>query len=400
MKLQSVFRLERDVKKLSIPFHGQDTSRLAFTEEASHPRTVRTKHLTGAAAGLMIALCSLSGAVAQTAPDSPGATVPTNLPGIRAHVQPPAGFNPLTASAESLQTLGYPPKPDPVKSPAAFKVWAKAVLADQVRIVPQLQQTNLRHGPAQLQKERAQPDEVQAVPQTAANVAYGNSNNWSGIALYDGANRPFASSYVYSYYSIPKGQQAFGVATGSWDWSSQWVGIDGFGSGDVLQAGTEVDAYANSAGTTAAYYAAWFEWYPLNEVRISNLPVGGGDVMFVDVWNTSATAGHAYLVDLSTNQAVSVSFTAPSGTTLIGTSMEWVVERPTVGGALATLTNYVACPFDFTYGSNSSTTYYPGMTNFSGTIYDLTMVNNNSPISYCYLMGPATLWFMDAGSAL
>ncbi|MBV8901472.1 MAG: hypothetical protein JOY92_15320 [Verrucomicrobia bacterium] len=357
-----------------------------------------TKRLTCAAAGLVIALCSLSGAFAQTAPDSPGATVPTNLPGIRAHVQPPAGFNPLTASAESLQTLGYPPKPDPVKNAAAFKVWAKAVSAPQVRIIPQLQQTDLRHGPARIQNETAQPDEAQAVPQSAANVTYANSTNWSGIVLYDGTHRPFASSYVYSYYTIPRGQQAFGLPTGSWDWSSQWVGIDGFGSGDVLQAGTEADAYADSAGNKAAYYAAWFEWYPFNEVRINNFPVNGGDVMFVDVWNTSATDGYAYLADLSTNQVVSVSFTAPAGTTLIGNSMEWVVERPTVGGVLATLTNYVACPFDFTYGANASTIYYPGMTNFSGTMYNVTMVNNNSPISYCYLLGPA-LWFMDTGSA-
>jgi hypothetical protein len=37
-----------------------------------------------------------------------------------------------------------------------------------------------------------------------------------------------------------------------------------------------------------------------------------------------------------------VGFTAPSGTKLLGNSAEWITERPSVGGGLATLTNYIA----------------------------------------------------------
>jgi len=42
----------------------------------------------------------------------------------------------------------------------------------------------------------------------------------------------------------------------------------------------------------------------------------------------------------TTNQYFSVRFAAPAGTQFIGNSAEWVLGRPQVNGALATLTNY------------------------------------------------------------
>ena len=84
-----------------------------------------------------------------------------------------------------------------------------------------------------------------------------------------------------------------------------------------------------------------------------------GDEMFVEVWNNSATVGSAYLVNVTQQKAVSLSFDAPSGTKLVGNSAEWIMERPTVNGSFANLTNYVACPFDacYAYGSINGGTY-------------------------------------------
>ena len=70
------------------------------------------------------------------------------------------------------------------------------------------------------------------------------------------------------------------------------------------------------------------------------------DEMFVEVWDTSPTVGHAYLVNFTTQQSVSFTFDAPAGTQLVGNSAEWIVERPGISSGLAPLTNYVACPFD------------------------------------------------------
>ncbi len=190
--------------------------------------------------------------------------------------------------------------------------------------------------------------------------------------------------------------QAFGTCTGGWDWTSTWVGIDGWGSSDVLQSGIEFDAYCDG-GSTATYYSPWYEWYPLGEVRVTSLPIAPGDDIFVEVWNTSATQGYAYMVNESDNTAVEVGFTAPLGTKLIGNSAEWVTERPSVSGSLATLTNYTDEPYwsayaiDFGYNVTG-----PG----SASSFGVTMLDNSgSPISYPTLLGASGILMQNEGSA-
>ena len=160
------------------------------------------------------------------------------------------------------------------------------------------------------------------------------SSNWSAVVDTTSA-KSYGSTSIYviaTEYVVPLASQAYGACTGGWVYSSSWAGIDGWNSTDVLQAGTESDAECVK-GSTTTFYSAWYEWYPNGEVRITNLPVSAGDDMFVEVWSTSATSGHAYLVNYNTNQSVSITFSAPSGTKLIGNSAEWVVERPTVGNS-------------------------------------------------------------------
>ena len=230
----------------------------------------------------------------------------------------------------------------------------------------------------------------------------GTSYNWSGYALVNSQTSRTAASFYYliADYVVPVAEQAYGVCTGGWDYSSSWIGIDGYGSSDVLQAGTESDAYCSGA-TTSTYYAAWYEWYPNYEIRIGGFPVAAGDDMFVEVWSTSATVGHAYMVNYQTNQVVNLTFNAPSGTTLKGNSAEWVVERPGVGGSLSNLTNYIqdffedAYAYDFSYHSSSPSYPYTGNTSVPVTMLD----NSGNPISYPTLIGPAAILFNDEGSA-
>jgi hypothetical protein len=65
-------------------------------------------------------------------------------------------------------------------------------------------------------------------------------------AVYTG-NRPFKAGAIVGGFVVPAAHQAFGSCTGGWDYFSQSVGIDGFGSSDVLQAGTQVGVYCNQA---------------------------------------------------------------------------------------------------------------------------------------------------------
>jgi Peptidase A4 family len=54
-----------------------------------------------------------------------------------------------------------------------------------------------------------------------------------------------------------------------------WVGIDGDGSNDVLQAGIRAQI---SAGDDHPDFVAWFEWFPDDENDI-DFPVAAGDLM-------------------------------------------------------------------------------------------------------------------------
>jgi hypothetical protein len=281
-----------------------------------------------------------------------------NLPGTTRFDAPPAGFDPITASDQELAYHGFPPRPDQNATPKAYANWVKAMKASKTRIVPNLEQTEIFHGPVK-QTKLANPTAVESNPglaNQASNTAY--SWNWSGYVDFSGATSYGSNSYYFleNDYVVPVAEQAFGACTNNWDYGSAWNGIDGWGSGDVLQAGIEFDAYCALGGIIkSSYYSAWYEWFPYGEVRIGGFPVSPGDDMFVEVWHTSPTQGYAYIVNYTTNQYTgSIGFTAPPGTTLVGNSAEWVVERPTVGGSLATLTNYTMDPFWDAYAYTES----------------------------------------------
>jgi hypothetical protein len=306
--------------------------------------------------------------------------IPVNLPGATTTLAPPASFDPLTATDADLAFYGFPPRPSDASGD--YPSWAKAMAASKERVIPILEPTNIYHGPSQ------------TVSSKVANTQY--SYNWSGYVQLGSAKSYGKSSYsyVYSDVTVPTAKQANGKCTGGWDYASAWVGIDGWNSNDVLQDGIEFDAYCKGS-TKSTLYAAWFEWFPYSEVRISGFPIAPGQEYFMEIWSTSSTLGHAYLVNLSAKKAVTINFTAPKGTKLIGNSAEWITERPGVNGGLATLTNYVSQTYSDAHGETfNSKALDPG------TSTPIIMLDNNrNPISYPTLKSPTSFVMKDEGSA-
>jgi hypothetical protein len=329
-------------------------------------------------ASLVLALLVAAAPLAAIAEQSN--ELPTNLPGIRTIAAPPEGFDARTATDADLAYYGYPPRPN--DNSGDYASWAKAMAASQERIVPVLVQTNIYHGPAQ------------KIPSPAANLLA--SLNWSGV-LHTNSTKSYGKSsydFVYSDVTVPTAQQAKGKCTGSWDYGSAWVGIDGDGSNDVLQDGIEFDAYCDK-GKKASFYSAWFEWFPLSEVRIGNMPIAAGEEYFMEIWSSSATVGHAMLVNVTKKKSVLIVFDAPKGTKLKGNSAEWITERPEVNGGLATLTNYGSQKYSDAHGET-----------FSGKAIDpgdsslIVMVDSNGNIlSYPTRDSSTSFTMKDAGSA-
>ena len=75
------------------------------------------------------------------------APVPTNMAGVTATMDVPAGFNALTASPQQLEAAGLPPRPDAQLQAKAFASWKRAVTSNARHVLPSLTQTNIKHGP-------------------------------------------------------------------------------------------------------------------------------------------------------------------------------------------------------------------------------------------------------------
>jgi hypothetical protein len=281
---------------------------------------------------------------------------PTNLPGITTIEAPPAGFDPINASDEELAYHGFPPRPNQNTDPKSYATWVRAMNASANRIVPKLEPTSIAHrqsGTDQDVNAAALENKVPTPGPHDNNLIIANMSGYvaqSGTTSY-GANSFY---YIVSNFVVPVAQQA--GCTGGWAYASAWDGIDGFGSSDVLQAGIEFDAYC-SGFTHAAYYSAWYEWYPYGEVRISGFPIAPNNEMFVEVWHTSATQGYAYLVNITTGQAVELAFTAYPGYPLLGNSAEWIVEDsgPSIIGTIPVWNAYAYTQAGVRYCSTSGT---------------------------------------------
>jgi hypothetical protein len=176
-------------------------------------------------------------------------------------------------------------------------------------------------------------------------VATATSQNWSGyVATSDSAK----FTYVAGSWTVP-----FASCTGGGDfYSSDWVGIDGYPSGNssVEQDGTDTDC----VGSTPKYYA-WYEMYPAASTDLpAGHPVSAGDEISASV-SVSGTQWTLAIADSTAGW----SFDEPAtGSGLQQASAEWIAERPTVNGQYASLTDFGSVSFggaSATLGGQSGT---------------------------------------------
>ncbi len=336
---------------------------------------------------MMVSLIFLVVRVLATCQQPAENEIKTNLAGVTTIAAPPEGFDPLMASDSDLAYFGFPPRPDPSADEKAYASWRRAMLAASSRITPALEPSEAVTGAAK---------ETSPRPEVAPTAL--NSYNWSGDVGFSGTNSYGSSSFYFAIaeYMVPRVRQPLGKCSGGWDYAQAWVGIDGWGSGDVLQAGTEMDAYCHGSNTSEKYYF-WYGWYPNGQTRVSNLSVEPGDQVYVEVWNTTATAGHAYLFNYRTNKTVTINFSAPAGTTLVGNSTEWIISRPTVKGILAQLSGFNAQYFSSAYAGTFASTVVvaDGSSTFPVTMLD----DQTNAETYTTLLGPEAFLVQTEGTA-
>jgi Peptidase A4 family len=288
-------------------------------------------------------------------------TVPTEIEEIEAFRPLPDNFDIATAAPQELRRYGFPARPDAEKFPQQYALWKRVVNCKQIQ--PKLVRTNVLHGPAK---------KISKTGVSAGGSVSTESDNWSGIVILDAKNPFVAETVVQATWTVPK-PNAGAWPPGGVHTCSQWVGIDGFDSNDVLQAGTSTN-YNN--GAYPPY--AWIEWFPNHEIQISNLPILWGDEITTSVaWVPSQSRGVIHVSNLSQNVASAPLYlTPPNGVKLVGNSVEWIVERPVQDGVQLNLANYFACFMSLcTAGiptGSGLSLYLPGSAP-TGTIYNVHM---------------------------
>jgi Peptidase A4 family len=138
------------------------------------------------------------------------------------------------------------------------------------------------------------------------------SENWSGYAATSGKKFNYVhSTFVQPAITCP------GVKN---EWTSNWVGLDGFDNATVEQDGTF--AHCGGSQSTTPVYKAWYEMYPAGSVNV--FTVHPGDVIDTAV---SYAQGQFTLTvsDLTTGKSAS---DVAACATCQRASAEWIIERP------------------------------------------------------------------------
>jgi Peptidase A4 family len=120
--------------------------------------------------------------------------------------------------------------------------------------------------------------------------------------------------------------------------SSTWVGIDGDGTTDLAQAGTEQDAFG-TGNATVTTYRAWAELLPNQptESVLTGISINPGDQVFTEVWIGPAGGGPSLtnpffmivcMENLTSPGSACFNYTPVGGSIIGGSEAEWIIERP------------------------------------------------------------------------
>jgi peptidase A4-like protein len=192
------------------------------------------------------------------------------------------------------------------------------------------------------------------------------STNWSGYAAFASGTTftDVKGSWVAPSVTCPSGKAQY---------SSFWVGIDGYNSNSVEQTGTDSDC----SGKNRASYYAWYEMYPAASVQISSLAVHPGDTMSAEI----SRSGTTYTLTIR-NATTGRSFTTTkSQAGLANSSAEWVAEAPSLCRAscqIQPLANFGTVNFSGSFATGNGHT--GSISDSAWTNDSITMVTNGGTV--------------------
>ncbi len=354
---------------------------------------------------------SLRGDINHDAPISPNQVKSSPLGTLR----PPLESDPMALPARELIARGYPPRPDPVRSPARYARWLSRVSQPFTAVPPRLvshPEVSFAHPapamPRDVSFARPHPAPPQLMaptlplpPPLLRPMFNSNSGIWSGAYL----TRPVAQFfYIQGDWQVP-GVFAIPGFSPPYSAAAEWVGLDNSGT-DLYQSGTDSECWDVFGFWTFTNYWMWIESLPFAPWAVTNFPISPGDSVSVDIfvadqygttWFKNETWGGLTRADNSVwfmlynnTQHVSYWGTLPTAsqslggltsTPFTGSTAEFIVERPSVNNSAVPLAFFVltamqSCWYgDSQYGDQLFPLGADGSTPFDATLQYLNMQN-------------------------
>ena len=314
---------------------------------------------------------------------------------------------------KELLERGYAPRPNPKESLEAFKAWMKIFSKPLTIIEPHLV-TN---------------EGVKASANKSMEQFHDSNRTWSGYVLRGNVKRdqdgnPIRDkdgNLVFQNYDLVEGAWNVPSVTGELNnltHSLLWVGLDGWGHDDLVQAGTGQDGILlefkippptpRSEFFTVSTYFAWTEFLPNQRFMniVANFAVNPGDEMYVGVWmgdvktnpDLNGPNGVFYIFNVTTGQVTVVTTARKieegNVTIVSGTNAEWIMETPQFyQGFPADLANYDTATI---YSANASPAGESGRRRISyqadGNL-QVTMVNGVNKLSSVAPIDPQSMRF-------
>jgi hypothetical protein len=193
--------------------------------------------------------------------------------------------------------------------------------------------------------------------------ASSTSTNWSGYAVTGAAG---SVSIAKGSWVVPAIQ---GSCTSTAQYSSFWVGIDGFNSGTVEQTGTDSDCQ-NGAPT----YYAWFEFFPHASFLINGMTITPGDHMTAQ----ASFSGRSFTVTITDTTTGATFSTSSSVKRAQRSSAEWIAEAPSSSGGILPLADFGTVNFSSSTATLNGSTGTIG--SYGSSVQQITMVTSSGTI--------------------
>jgi hypothetical protein len=302
----------------------------------------------------------------------------------------------LALPNSELIARGYPPRPDPTRSPRRHARWLRAVSRDFVLAPPR--KVVRERGPSIPEGQTLRLEEVQQKPVFPdggpANFGIANSGIWSGAQLTNPAKQFY---YIQAQWPVP--MVFYQPTAPNRAEAAMWLGLDASGN-DLYQAGTNSQCWSSwtiiegpndeNTGDFAdavevpfsfSTYYTWIESLPFAAWSLPNFPVSPEDTISLDIFvadeygETHFAAGpgdgtwgglgngNTFVWFVFGNQATGQMqmFTLPAAAVTLGglssqgftgRTAEFILERPQANGVLPLAPFGLALMYDCAYGDS------------------------------------------------